>query len=133
MVPLKLYEFLPYIYFVAGASILQFPTAANSWLGLILAILLMSRGATLWVLRSYNRRSDGIKSKSLGPIPFWLYELLPFVYAISAVCIFSLADNTYLYPSAAIFLVVFLLLHFTRISSRKHQRPDVKFPHQALR
>ncbi|CAM3735351.1 DUF5656 family protein [Rheinheimera salexigens] len=133
MVPLRLYEVMPYIYFIAGASILQLPIVANSWLGVSLALLLMARGATIWVLRSHNRRSDGVRNKSLGPLPFWLYELLPFVYAVSAVCIFSIADNLYLYPSAAILLSVFLLLYLFRVLYRKHQRPDVKFPRQALR
>lgn len=132
MISKSIYEIVPYAYFISGASILQFPVVADSWIGITFAMLLMARGATIWVMRSYNRRSDGYKNKSLGAIPFWLYELLPFVYAIGAISIFSLAENTYLYPSAAIFLVVFIQLYFMRTLYRKHQRPDVRFPRRGL-
>ncbi|WNO59980.1 hypothetical protein [Rheinheimera sp. MMS21-TC3] len=133
MVPLKLYEVKPYIYFLAGASILQLSIVTDSWFGLSAAFLLMARGATIWVLRSYNRRSDGVKNKNLGTLPFWLYELLPFVYAIVAISIFTIADNAYLYPSAAILLIVFIQLYFLRTLYRKHQRPGAKLSRQALR
>ncbi|MGI5309087.1 hypothetical protein [Rheinheimera sp. WS51] len=128
MVPLRLYEALPYGYFITGASILQFPKLTSSWLGLSAAFLLMAGGATIWVLRSYNRRSDGIKNKRLGSIPFWLYELLPFIYAACGLSIFAISENSYLYPSAAIFLIVFLQLYFIRSLYRKHKRPEVKLP-----
>ena len=130
MVPGKVYEILPYAYIAAGVTV---PLLLKSWLGLFSGVLLMVLGAVVWVMRSDNRRSDGFRNHNHGSMPFWLYECLPFSYGIAAVLIFMLSENIYLFPSAAILLVVGLQLWFMRGLYRKHIKPDTGIRHQALR
>ena len=107
MIPDKIYEVLPYAYVAVGSAVML---ATNAWLLVVCGFLMACAGAVVWVLRSDNRRSDikAARSKYGGILPFWCYELLPFIY---------------FYPSAMILLVIGMQLWLLRGSYRKHQRP----------
>ncbi|MBZ9612519.1 hypothetical protein [Rheinheimera maricola] len=124
MLPMKLYEILPYGYVAAGSSVML---SVESWLALVSGLLIMIAGAVIWVLRSDNRRSDmrNAREKYGGVLPFWLYELLPFSYFILALLLFSATSNMYVYPSAMILMIVGLQLWLLRGSYRKHSRPKI--------
>ena len=121
MLPNRLYEGLPYIYISTGA-------VAMSVLGNLMAVLsgviLIVAGALVWILRSDHRRGD-IKQSSAhqGSIPFWLYELQPFIYATGGLLLWQTSSNQYLYPSALVLVVVGLQIWLMRNSQRKHQPP----------
>lgn len=121
MLPNRLYEFLPYLYIGTGAL-------AMSLLGNVIAVLsgliLIVAGALVWILRSDHRRGD-LKNGNAhqGSMPFWLYELQPFVYATGGLLLWQFGNNQYLYPSALILIVVGLQIWLIRNSQRKHQAP----------
>ena len=122
MLPNRLYEMLPYVYICTGAL-------AMSLLGNIVAVLsgviLIIAGALVWILRSDHRRGD-LKNSSAhhGSMPFWLYELQPFVYATGGLLLWQLSSNQYLYPSALVLIVVGLQIWLMRNSQRQHQPPS---------
>ncbi|MDP4536869.1 hypothetical protein Q3O60_11760 [Alkalimonas collagenimarina] len=122
MLPGKLYEFLPYLYAIAGAMtvfIMPGHPVLTSFSG---AVLIVTAGL-VWVLRSEHRRMDtGIRGRSAGPLPFWCYELLPFTYILAALLLFVWASTPLLYPSAVIFLIIGHQLWFLRSSQRKHRK-----------
>jgi len=121
MLPNHVYEVLPYIYISTGAI-------SMSLLGNIVAVLsgliLIVAGALVWILRSEHRRGD-LKhgSSHHGSIPFWLYELQPFIYATGGLLLWQLSSNKYLYPSALVLIVVGMQIWLMRNSQRKHQSP----------
>jgi hypothetical protein len=122
MLPVKVYEVLPFAYVGIGIGIM---VGFESWLMLISGMLIAAAGAVIWILRSNNRRSDikGAREKYGGALPFWVYELLPFSYFILALMLFVVSDNIYLYPFAMIMLVIGVQLWGLRSSYRRHQRP----------
>lgn len=124
MLPAKLYEAIPYTYVAVGSAMIL---AFDKWLALLSGLLIAGAGAVIWVLRSDHRRSDikNARQKYGGVLPFWLYEMLPFTYAMSALCLFMLSNNIYLYPFAMLLLVIGVQLWLLRSSYRKHQRPAV--------
>ncbi|OBP14015.1 hypothetical protein A5320_15245 [Rheinheimera sp. SA_1] len=122
MLPNRVYEVLPYVYISTGA-------VAMSLLGHLVAVLsgliLIVAGALVWILRSDHRRGDLKHSTSHhGSLPFWLYELQPFVYATGGLLLWQLSSNKYMYPSALVLIVVGLQIWLMRNSQRKHQSPD---------
>lgn len=122
MLPNHLYEVLPYVYISIGAlamSLLAHFVAVLSGLILIVA------GALVWILRSDHRRGDlKYNPPHHGSIPFWIYELQPFVYATGGLLLWQLSSNQYLYPSALVLIVVGLQIWLMRNSQRKHQPPS---------
>jgi hypothetical protein len=121
MLPNSLYEGLPYIYISTGA--LAMPLLGNV-VAVLSGLMLIVAGALVWILRSDHRRGDLKHSSShQGSIPFWLYELQPFIYATCGLLIWQMSDNKYLYPSALVLIVVGLQIWLMRNSQRKHQSP----------
>ncbi|MEH8018723.1 hypothetical protein MN202_15890 [Rheinheimera muenzenbergensis] len=125
MLPSKLYEALPYVYIGTGVAVLL---NYGNWLAVVCALLLTLAGAVIWILRSDNRRSDvkGARYKYGGKLPFWYYEMLPFLCVMSALFVFSVSKNMYFYPFAMMLLGVGTHLWLLRGSYRKHQRPQQK-------
>lgn len=125
MLPSKLYEALPYVYIGTGVAVLL---NYGNWLAVVCALLLTLAGAVVWILRSDNRRSDvkGARYKYGGKLPFWYYEMLPFLCVMSALFVFSVSKNMYFYPFAMMLLGVGTHLWLLRGSYRKHQRPQQK-------
>ncbi|MEE2024673.1 MULTISPECIES: hypothetical protein [Alkalimonas] len=123
MVPNKLYELLPYVYVFSGAVIIALlPGVAV--LTTLSGILLLMTGGLVWVLRSEHRRRDlDTATVSAGMLPFWLYELLPFLYISTALLLFAWTSDPYFYPSMVIFLVVGHQLWLLRGLQRHHQKP----------
>lgn len=121
MLPNRLYEFLPYLYMSTGALSMSL---LGHFIAVISGLLLIVAGALVWILRSDHRRAD-LKNSSAhhGSMPFWLYELQPFVYATGGLLLWQLSSNQYLYPSALVLMVVGLQIWLMRNSQRKHQTP----------
>ncbi|MAA93856.1 MAG: hypothetical protein CML22_08915 [Rheinheimera sp.] len=119
VLPTKIYEPLPYSYMLAGCiSMVVIP----SLLGLLSGMLLFLAGALVWIVRSEHRREDDVfAERKNGPVPFWVYELLPFVCLLSAVAIFILPFSQFYYPSAFILLIVGIQLWLTRNMQRRHR------------
>lgn len=122
MLPGKVYEVLPYVYIIGGIGAMVY---FDTWLAMIPGVYIAMAGAVIWVLRSNNRRSDikDAMNKYGGTLPFWLYELLPFVYVVFSILLIVLSDNVYLYPFAVILIGMGAQLWMLRRSYRKHQRP----------
>ncbi|EGM76295.1 hypothetical protein Rhein_3705 [Rheinheimera sp. A13L] len=120
MIPERLYETLPYLYVLCGAqSVLWLP----HWTAALSGVVLIFVGAVVWVIRSEKRRSPyGIKFKEHGVLPFWCYELQPFIYLTSGALLFNYAPSSLLYPSAMILLVLGLQLWLCRICWRSHSK-----------
>jgi hypothetical protein len=122
MLPNRLYEVLPYIYISTGALAMSL---LGHFVAVISGLILIVAGALVWILRSDHRRGDlNHSSAHHGAIPFWLYELQPFVYATGGLLLWQLSSNQYLYPSALILIVVGLQIWLMRNSQRKHQLPN---------
>ncbi|WP_290613223.1 hypothetical protein [Arsukibacterium sp. UBA3155] len=120
MLPTKIYEPLPYSYMLAGLiSMVLLP----SLLGMMSGTLLFMAGALVWIVRSEHRREDDVfAERKKGPVPFWGYELLPFVCLLSALIIFTMPFSQLYYPSAVILLIVGVQLWLTRNLQRRHRR-----------
>jgi hypothetical protein len=119
VLPTKIYEPLPYSYMFAGiVSMVLVP----SLLGVISGALLFLAGALVWIVRSEHRREDDVfAERKNGPVPFWGYELLPFVCLVGALAIFILPFNHFYYPSAVILLIAGMQLWLTRSMQRRHR------------
>ena len=117
MIPERLYETLPYLYVITGSqSVLWLP----HWTAALLGIGLIFLGAVVWVIRSEKRRDPyAIKFKPHGVLPFWYYELQPFIYLSGGVLLFGLSHNFLLYPSAMILSVLGTQLWLCRICCRR--------------
>jgi hypothetical protein len=119
MISAKIYEPLPYSYMLAGLVSMAF---LPSLFGVLSGGLLFMAGALVWIVRSEHRREDKVfADRKNGPLPFWGYELLPFVCLLLALTIFMLPFNQFYYPSAVILLVVGLQLWLTRTMQRRHR------------
>tara|TARA_R110002126_G_scaffold16527_27_gene66081 strand:+ start:9590 stop:9982 length:393 start_codon:yes stop_codon:yes gene_type:complete len=120
VLPTKIYEPLPYSYMLAGlVSMLVLPTL----LGVVSGGVLFLAGALVWIVRSEHRREDEVfAERKNGPVPFWGYELLPFVCMLTALMIFNLSFNHFYYPSAVILLIVGVQMWLTRSTQRRHRR-----------
>ncbi|MCA1928889.1 hypothetical protein [Rheinheimera sp.] len=118
MIPERLYETLPYLYVVSGA---QTALWLQHWTAALSGVALIFIGAVVWVIRSDKRRSPyGVKFRGAGALPFWCYELQPFIYLTSGVLLFNYAQSFLLYPSAMIFLVLGIQLWLCRICWRRN-------------
>lgn len=121
MLPNRVYEMLPYLYIGTGALALSF---LGNYLAVLSGLILIIAGALVWILRSEHRRGDVTPSMTQhGSIPFWLYELQPFVYATGGLLLWQLSSNKYLYPSALVLIVVGMQIWLMRNSQRKHKSP----------
>jgi hypothetical protein len=88
-------------------------------------VLLIVAGALVWILRSDHRRRDlHNESSRHGTLPFWLYELQPFMYVTGGLLLWQTSDNQYFYPSALVLIVVGLQIWLMRNSQRRHQVPQ---------
>jgi hypothetical protein len=119
MLPSRLYESLPYLYMLLGVVVLW---CLDNLLAAFSALLLITAGALVWILRSDHRRKDlteGIHRH--GRWPFWYYELQPFIYASAGLLLWRFGNNLYFYPSAMILLVVGLQIWLMRGIHRRHQ------------
>jgi len=121
MLPNRVYEMLPYLYICTGALALSL---VDNYLAVLSGLILIVAGAFVWILRSEHRRGDAsYHLTQQRSIPFWLYELQPFVYATGGLLIWQLSSNKYLYPSALVLIVVGVQIWLMRNSQRKHKSP----------
>ncbi len=121
MLPNRVYEVLPYLYISTGAIAMS---VLGNYVAVLSGLILIIAGALVWILRSDHRRGD-LNHSAIhhGSIPFWLYELQPFVYATGGLLLWQLSSNKYLYPSALVLIVVGMQIWLMRNSQRKHQSP----------
>jgi hypothetical protein len=124
MLPYRLYESLPYLYMLLGVVVLLW---LDNVLAAFSALLLITAGALVWILRSDHRRADLAKGiHRQGRWPFWFYELQPFVYASAGLLLWRFSSNMYFYPSAMILMVVGLQIWLMRGIHRQHQPAKTK-------
>lgn len=118
----RVYEILPYVYMASGVLAMLVLT---NLVAVFSGLLLILAGALVWILRSDHRRGDQMYQNSgRGRVPFWLYELQPFIYASGGLLLWQLGNNSYLYPSALILLVVGIQIWIMRATQRKHRTPS---------
>ena len=117
MIPKKLYETLPYLYMAIGVLVLF---VLGNYFALFSGLMFFMAGSLIWILRSDHRRAS---RKHHGPLPHWLYELLPFIYAAVGLVLYNYAHTIYLYPSAVLLLVAGLQIWYLRGAQRRHQQP----------
>jgi hypothetical protein len=121
MLPNHLYEILPYLYISSGALAMSL---LENYIAVLSGLILIIAGALVWILRSDHRRGDlQHNGAHHGVIPFWFYELQPFMYATGGLLLWQLSNNMYFYPSALVLIVVGLQIWLMRNSQRKHQVP----------
>jgi len=113
------YELRPYLYLGFGIYfLLTFP----STLAQLAAGLLFLAGALVYSLRSSNRRTDPERRRKTGLWPHWVYELLPFIWMVVALQLFSRTpDRNQLLLGAAMMSWSLYLLG-RRSLHRHHQR-----------
>ena len=122
MLPSPLYEALPYGYMAAGTTAV---VLTPGYIAALSGVLLMVAGALVWILRSDHRRGDRQYFHSRGgELPFWFYEMQPFVYVITGLLCWQLTQNQFVYPSALILMVVGAQVFVMRNIQRKHQVPQ---------
>nr|WP_321269000.1 hypothetical protein [uncultured Tolumonas sp.] len=116
MLPVLVYEALPLIYISSGSIML---TIGQSPLTLIAALLLYCAGASIWIMRSDNRRTDHhmVPSHKLFLLPETLYEIKPFFYLFTGLLL--VRNEEFLIVGS---LIIFwaLLCVFRRIRHRRH-------------
>ena len=117
MIPKPLYESLPYLYMVIGIAVL---VALGNYFAMFSGLMLFLAGSLIWILRSDHRRAS---RKQRGPIPYWLYELQPFLYASLGVSLGFYSQNVYFYPSAMILTVAGMQVWYLRSVQRRHRMP----------
>lgn len=122
MLPNRLYEVLPYSYICLGSLSMLL---LDNYVAVISGVILIVAGALVWILRSDHRRRDcNNHSSRHGSLPFWLYELQPFIYATGGLLLWQTSNNQYFYPSALVLIVVGLQIWLMRNSQRRHQVPQ---------
>ncbi len=117
MIPKQLYESLPYLYMALGIAVLF---AIGNYFALFSGLMLFLAGSLIWILRSDHRRAS---RKQRGPLPYWLYELQPFIYAAFGISLWLYSQSVYFYPSAALLTVTGLQVWYLRGVQRRHRMP----------
>ncbi len=122
MLPNRVYEVLPYSYICLGTLSMLL---LDHYVAVMSGVVLIVAGALVWILRSDHRRRDiNNQSSRHGTLPFWLYELQPFIYATVGLLLWQTSNNQYFYPSALVLIVVGLQIWLMRNSQRRHQIPQ---------
>lgn len=115
MLPKQLYELLPYLYLLAGALCFALlPHPFGAWSGW----LLLHAGGLVWIMRSHRRRQNSTAASREHQLPFWLYELLPFITIGGGLYLLLRFDNPWLLPSAVLLLVAGLQIWWLRYARR---------------
>ncbi len=120
MLTRPLYELLPYAYMTLGA--VSFMKLEPDY-ALLSSIVLFVLGARIYALRSQNRRTDPEKRRKSGNMPKLVYDLLPFLYVLSALAIFKYLPEK-IFPLLAICLLTYgFYVMFRRSMYRRHRLP----------
>lgn len=120
MLTKPIYEILPVGYIIIGSVSLLL---LDQGYGLASSLTVYIIGATLYNMRSQNRRTDPIRKRKAGKFPNSLYNALPFVYLLLATIIFKLY-STGVGPVIAISLMTYsLYILIRRSSNRRHSAP----------
>ncbi|QSX38061.1 hypothetical protein [Shewanella sedimentimangrovi] len=114
-----LYELLPYLYMSLGAIVmLTFPALMAQ----LAAGLLFLAGALVYALRSDHRRTDPERRRKPGFWPFWVYELLPFIWLAAAILLFRDGTNKTQMLLAVVLMTWSIYLLGRRTLHRHHKR-----------
>ncbi|MCH1926516.1 hypothetical protein L9G74_16125 [Shewanella sp. C32] len=120
MLTRPLYELLPYAYMTLGA--VSFMKLEPDY-ALLSSIVLFVLGARIYALRSQNRRTDPEIRRKSGNMPKLVYDLLPFLYVLSALAIFKYLPEK-IFPLLAICLLTYgFYVMFRRSMYRRHRLP----------
>ncbi|WP_417763880.1 hypothetical protein [Shewanella sp.] len=115
-----LYELLPYGYMALGG--ISFMMLEPDY-ALLSSIVLFILGARIYALRSQNRRTDPAKRRKSGNMPKAMYDLMPFLYVLSALAIFKYLPEK-MFPLLAICLLTYgFYVMFRRSMYRRHRIP----------
>ncbi len=117
MLPKRLYELLPYFYMVSAVVVLL---TISNYVALFSGLTLFMAGSLIWILRSDHRRAT---RKQRGRVPYWIYELQPFIYAVGGLTLWLNAQSMYFYPSAVVLTVTGLQIWYLRSTTRQHRVP----------
>lgn len=118
MLPKQIYELLPYLYLLAGAICFAWlPHPLGAWSGWIL----LHAGGLVWVMRSNRRRQNPLAPSRSKQLPFWLYELLPFLTIGGGLFLLLRFENPWLLPSAVLLLVAGLQIWWLRFLRRHRE------------
>lgn len=86
---------------------------------LLFGLLGFTLASYSWILHTDHDRVDLTRyTRTNGPLPFWLYEAMPFVYLVAGLLCWRFADS-YLYAPS---IVMFLCGGFAALWTRRHQR-----------
>lgn len=118
------YELLPYGYMaVASTSLMVLESSFAHFCAIVLFVL----GARVYSLRSQNRRTDPVKRRKTGNIPNYLYELMPFLYVLTALAIFKYLPQKMFLVAAICLLGYGFYILFSRSLYRHHRLPVTPF------
>lgn len=121
MISRTIYEVLPTSYLILGSStiLLRHETVA-----LMLAVLIFFLGARLYNMRSQNRRSDPARKRQRGVLPFALYNLMPFIFLLSATFLFRFTQSSAMNIIAIALVSYATYILIQRSNYRKHRIPQ---------
>ncbi|WP_076407768.1 hypothetical protein [Shewanella sp. UCD-KL12] len=120
MLTKPIYEILPIGYITIGTVSLLL---LDQGYGLVSSLTVYIIGATIYNMRSQNRRTDPIRKRKAGKFPTSIYNYLPFAYLLLATVIFKLF-STGVGPVIAISLMTYsLYILIRRSSNRRHTAP----------
>lgn len=87
------------------------------WPSQLVAGIVMSLFAIRWIKQSASQRRR-LSPNPVGPLPFWLYELRPFIYLLSGLLLGAWMPGWWWYPSAILLGCAGLLLWTVRMLQR---------------
>ncbi len=120
MLTRPLYELLPYAYMTLGG--VSFMKLEPDY-ALLSSVVLFVLGARIYALRSQHRRTDPEKRRKSGNMPKLVYDLMPFLYVLSALAIFKYLPEK-IFPLLAICLMTYgFYVMFRRSMYRRHRLP----------
>ncbi len=123
MLPKPLYELLPYLYILAGSSIIMTLDGASTPVGFLLYFF----GAWIWMIRSESRRRNSRQRQSNLHRAYWspvLYELQPFCYTWVGLLIIDWVDHPLLHISGSLLITIGVTVLLSRHFSRMKQSLD---------
>lgn len=118
------YELLPFTYLTIGVVSLLYLEPKYA---IVAAIIVYLLGASIYNLRSNNRRTDPKRKRKHGMLPEFAYNFLPFIYILSASMLYRF------YPKDSSALIAILLVTYgvyvllRRASYRNHRTPASNF------